>query len=159
MVFGWQKIAKTGGTSGRSAKQDLKAKVSAGVNSVWAVKMSCIKLWLARILKRTRVGEFWSGQKDSGIGQWPTGTPVLGFGRTYMSLWQLCQGWELKDDRGRAGSTSPSEQQKKKKRSEGKVITSNRHYILSNVLIILQGDVSTGLQQSLTSSSNTGFQT
>ena len=30
----------------------------------------------------TRVGEFWSGQKDSGMGQWPTGTPVLGFGRT-----------------------------------------------------------------------------
>ncbi len=29
----------------------------------------------------TKVGEFWSGQKDSGIGQWPTGTPVLGLGR------------------------------------------------------------------------------
>lgn len=30
----------------------------------------------------TRVGEFWSGQKDSGMGQCPTGTPVFGFGRT-----------------------------------------------------------------------------
>lgn len=125
MVFGWQKIAKTGRASGHSAKQSLKAKVSAVLNSVCAVKMSCIKLWLAHILKLTRVGEFWSGQKDSGIGQWPTGTPVLGFGRTYMSLWQLCQGWELKDDRGRAGSTRPSEQQNRT--SEVKVITSNIH--------------------------------
>lgn len=30
----------------------------------------------------TSVGEFWSGQKDSGMGQCPTGTPVFGFGRT-----------------------------------------------------------------------------
>lgn len=44
----------------------------------------------------TSVGEFWSGQKDSGTGQWPMGTPVLGFGLTYMSLWQLCQGWDPK---------------------------------------------------------------
>lgn len=44
----------------------------------------------------TSVGEFWSGQKDSGTGQCPIGTPVLGFGLTYMSLWQLCQGWDPK---------------------------------------------------------------
>lgn len=30
----------------------------------------------------TRVGVFWSGQNDSGIGQCPMGTPVFGFGRT-----------------------------------------------------------------------------
>lgn len=30
----------------------------------------------------TKAGEFWSGQKDSGMGQCPTGTPVFGFGRT-----------------------------------------------------------------------------
>lgn len=44
----------------------------------------------------TSVGEFWSGQNDSGTGQWPIGTPVLGFGLTYMSLWQLCQGCDPK---------------------------------------------------------------
>lgn len=103
------------------------------------------------------MGEFWSGQKDSGIGQWPTGTPVFGFGRTYISLWQLCQGWELKDDRGRAGSTRPSARQKKNNWSESdhSKQTLQGFYIFtffnitSNVLIMLQGDVSTGMQQIL----------
>lgn len=40
--------------------------------------MCCI----SKVLIFTKVGEFWSGQKDSEIGQWPTGTPVLGLGRT-----------------------------------------------------------------------------
>lgn len=48
------------------------------------------------------------------MGQCPTGTPVFGFGRTYMSLWQLCHSCGLKDDAGRPDSIEVSVKQKLK---------------------------------------------
>lgn len=65
-------VCTSGGAAGKNSKQELHH-----LHNTQTVMDSIMSKSLL-----TRVGEFWSGQKDSGMGQCPTGTPVFGFGRT-----------------------------------------------------------------------------
>lgn len=82
MLLSWSlaghKIAKTGRTSGHSAKQIPKAKVSAGVNSAWADKNESYEVMVGSYVITHQGGGVLVGPK--GLWNWPVAHRDTGFG-------------------------------------------------------------------------------